>query len=102
MKLLVSLYVFTIFYKWLQRPDLLVKMTGMDFGAHAALADYVVDANEALKFRLETATTVHELDGVVIVALLMKKTLLDHVRLAKGLITTPLRTDVRMQLGHSQ
>ena len=34
------------------------------------------------------------------VALLMKKTLLDHVRLAKGLITTPLRTDVRMQLGH--
>ena len=35
-----------------------------------------------------------------IVALLMKKTLLDHVRLAKGLITTPLRTDVRMQLGH--
>ena len=33
--------------------------------------------------------------------LLMKKTLLDHVRLAKGLTTTPLRTDVRMQLGHS-
>ena len=34
------------------------------------------------------------------VALLMKKTILDHVRLAKGLITTPLWTDVRMQLGH--
>ena len=36
----------------------------------------------------------------VIVLLLMKKTLLDHVRLAKGLATTPLRTDVQMQLWH--
>ena len=37
----------------------------------------------------------------LIVLLLMKKTLLDHGRLAKGLATTSLRTDVRMQLGHS-
>lgn len=27
-------------------------MTGMDFGAHSGLADYVIDANQALKFRL--------------------------------------------------
>jgi hypothetical protein len=31
----------------------------MDFGAHAALADYVVDATEALSFRSDRDYVIH-------------------------------------------